>query len=376
MEADMRRTRVFLLSSLMLILWLTPFPVSAQGNDAGVGGRGAFFGQDFTLAEGEQWEGELVLFGGRLDLQRGSVVEGDVAVMGGEAQVAGTIEGDLVAFGGSLELGESAVIEGDVVVLGQLRRHPDSTIEGNLVEGLEAGKGLKYLPPVVNGRPGVGLVRPQPPTAPFDAPRWILGLLRAFAAMIAILTVAVIGILLLPDNLQRITRVMTASTALSFGVGLLTILLTAILIPLLTIICIGIPVAVVLGVALMLCAMVGWISAGRLVGERVVRVLNISTQSPVVEMLAGTILITLLGMIRCVGPLFTAVVLSWGIGAVVLTRFGAMAYPSPTTATGERPSGTSSPDAGAPSQSESGGALPIGDDSMPLEEATDVEPPQ
>ena len=126
----------------------------------------------------------------------------------------------------------------------------------------------------------------------------------------------------------------------------------------------------------MLCAMVGWISAGRLVGERVVRVLNISTQSPVVEMLAGTILITLLGMIRCVGPLFTAVVLSWGIGAVVLTRFGAMAYPSPTTATGERPSGTSSPDAGAPSQSESGGALPIGDDSMPLEEATDVEPPQ
>lgn len=317
----MKAVRLSVLFSLILALWMLVLPVSADG-----GGQSAIVAQDFTLGPGDRLEDDLVVFGGRLHLEQGSIVEGDIAIMGGEAKLEGYVDGDVVAFGASVELGSTAVIEGDVVVFGNVRRHPDATIRGNMVEGLEASKSFQYLPKMLNGRPGVKPTRPQS-RRQMSAPGWFVSLTRSVMTILALLFVAALVVILLPESLEHITRVMDDSVLLSLGVGVLTIILTLVLVPLLTIICIGIPLAIVLLVALLLCALIGWVAAGKLLGQKLLHLLKIGTSSPFVVILLGTLLITLLALVGCVGRVFALLLLSWSIGAVVLTRFGTASDP-------------------------------------------------
>lgn len=287
------------------------------------GGKSTIIAQDFTLGPGERLPDDLAVFGGRVNLELGSVAEGDVVLVGGEATIAGQVEGDVVAFGGSVELAATAVIEGDVVVFGHLRRHPRAEVKGSLVEGLEAtSESLRDLAEMLGGEAGTApgtpiRVRPQA-----RAPEWFVGLVRAISTILAVLLVATLVATLLPENLDHVTRMMVNSALLSIGTGVLTIALAAVLVPLLTVICIGIPLAIVLVIAIVLCALVGWVSAGCLVGRRLFEMLSVSRQSPLVEILCGTMLITLFSTIPCVGGLLAILLLSWSLGAVVLSRFG------------------------------------------------------
>jgi len=123
------------------------------------------------------------------------------------------------------------------------------------------------------------------------------------------------------------TDVMSGSALLSLGVGLLTILLSMVLLPLLVLICIGIPVAIVLALALMIAGLVGWVAAGKVIGQKVLQVLHAGGQTPLVEVLVGVFLISVLAQVECAGPILSIALLGWGLGAVVLTRFGTVAYP-------------------------------------------------
>jgi hypothetical protein len=66
-------------------------------------------------------------------------------------------------------------------------------------------------------------------------------------------------------------------------------------------------------------------------GERVTEWFKLPVTSPVGQALLGVLLISLLAQIPCLGPLAAFLVASAGIGAVVLTRFGAMTHPAPGT---------------------------------------------
>jgi hypothetical protein len=285
-------------------------PVLAQGPG------NAFFGQNIRIQAGETLDGDTSIFGGTATFDRGSVINGDVAVMGGEVTVNGTINGDLVAFGGIVDLGATAVIEGDVVALGAVRRHPDAQIHGRLLLGLAATRSLAVQP------------RPWPNTADTAArpvaPRLphVMTALRALATLFALLMAALAAVLILPDNLSNINQVMLSSAPLSAGVGALTLVVLAVLTPLLVVICIGIPVAMALLLVVAVGALVGWVAAGKALGARVMALAKVSPPSAVVEALLGVLLLTLAGYVPCVGWLFAFVALCWGLGATVLTRFG------------------------------------------------------
>jgi len=318
----MRLAKSYSLLLAILLFVLTPVCVCADG-----GGTAAVFGQDFFLEEGERLDDDLVVIAGRAHLQQDSILDGDVVIVGGEVEIEGTVTGDVAVLGGSLELGASSVIEGDVVAFGRIRRHPEAEIHGNMIEGEKIGTSFKYLPTIINGASGT-VQHPLPPTASrTDGLGWGIRLLRALGTIVALLIVAALAVVLLPDTVDRMTDVMSGSALLSLGVGLLTILLSMVLLPLLVLICIGIPVAIVLALALMIAGLVGWVAAGKVIGQKVLQVLHAGGQTPLVEVLVGVFLISVLAQVECAGPILSIALLGWGLGAVVLTRFGTVAYP-------------------------------------------------
>ena len=95
-----------------------------------------------------------------------------------------------------------------------------------------------------------------------------------------------------------------------------------ILLPILIIVCLGIPFAIVLAIAFALCGVLGWVAAGKMVGRRIVHTLRSSRISVLGETLLGTLVITLLSMVPCVGFFLALGILCWGVGGAVLTRLG------------------------------------------------------
>ena len=324
----MLKVRWILLLGLIALLALTVVPVQAQGN-----GRNTIIGEDHVLRAGQVVNGDLVLIGGRLVLEADSLVQGSVAVMGGELQASGVIEGDVVILGGLAELREDAVIEGDLVVFGELRRDPRAKVRGNIVEGLEAARRLENLPRFFldeAGRPRIPSPNPVPATPQRPMMRgwgWIGQTLRLLATWIVVLVVAALVAIILPENVERIIKVSVGSPVLCLGVGLLTTILVAVLTPLLVVICIGIPVALVLLIAYAVSALVGWVAVGKLVGDRLLLMAKYQARTPLLGILCGTLLITAIAQVPCVGGVFSLLVLSLGIGGVVLSRFGLLEDP-------------------------------------------------
>jgi len=311
------RWRLVLLVGLVA-LGLAVVPVRADD-----GRTLAIVGQDYTLQEGERLEDDLLVLGGLTRLLEGSVVEGNVVTVGGETTIAGSVRGDVVAIGGSVDLASTALIEGDLVVFGRARRHPEATVRGNTIEGLEATKRFSHVPRMCNG--GVPQLRPSRPAKPEQAARSSETVrLVATAAVILFLTALVVA--LLPEHLTRVSEAMTQVWLLCCGMGILTILVVLILIPVLVIICLGIPVAIVLAIGLLVSILIGLAAAGNLLGERLLKALGAGGQPPLLTTLAGTLVIALVAIIPYLGPALAAILGAWGVGAVVLTRFGSVPY--------------------------------------------------
>ena len=87
------------------------------------------------------------------------------------------------------------------------------------------------------------------------------------------------------------------------------------------------PVAFLLGVAMLVAGIFGWIAIGLLVGQRLLEAFGVKGITRLMAVAAGTLLISVLRAIPCLGALIGFVVGCAGLGAVVLTRFGTQTYP-------------------------------------------------
>lgn len=312
---------------LGLIFLITSTPVLADDD-----GQSAIFGQDFTLKPGERLGHDLAVFGGRVHLERGSVVEGDVAVLGGDARLEGVVKGSVVVIGGNVELDATAVVEKDLVTFGNVRRHSDAVVKGNIVQGLEAGKRFEELrsmfvrPTLVPQSPAPSRPRPVRPSAIGQA-------FRNIGTVLALLFVTACLVLVLPEHVERTKDAMVGWPAVSVVIGILTIIVAGLLMvvfALLSIVCIGIPLLIVLVIALAGCALLGVAAAGRWIGQKVLSAAHITRYKPLAETAVGVGLITIASLVPCIGTLFALGVVSWGIGGAVLTRLGSVPYaPSP-----------------------------------------------
>jgi len=323
---------------LALLVAIPATPALANGDDEGR----VVFGEDVTVEAGEELEGDLVVFGGDVLVKEGGRVDGDAAVIGGNVTVSGEVDGDLVAIGGNVELTSTAVIGGDLVAIGgRFEREEGAVVRGQVVRSLRFGFRFRGIAPL---RPPLAIER-------WGDVAWRL-FYRFLSALITVLTLTALGLLVvlfLPRQTQVVGQAILAAPLPALGVGLLTGIVALALMVLLAItICLS-PIAFLVGVATFAAGLFGWIAAGLLVGERVMEALNgfaleglplsvsrsaqarrVREPVPLVAAAIGVLLISLLAMVPCIGWLLALFLGLLGLGAVVLTRFGTIAYPAPT----------------------------------------------
>ncbi len=356
-----RKTSKLILLALVVLALILPYAVaSAQGP---VTGDKVIFGDSYTLQTGETLDGNLTVLGGNVTLEAGSTITGDVTVfgsnvsaagaiegnlvvIGGNGLAAGDIEGDLVVIGGNLTLQSSAVVAGDVnTVGGNLEQVPGSTIKGEVVKGFQFdgtnGIHIPGIPALPFFRPGEPPEINITPLLPNDAPGgWLLRyFLHGLSAVAWAALMAVLGVLvavLLPQQGGRVTTTVRESPLVSFGTGCLTSVLGIPILLLLAITICLLPLALILSLLLVVAALFGWVAVGWALGQKAMQALRTQSPTPLIEVVVGVVLLTLLWQMPRVIPCLGWFV-SWGIGlvagsiglgAVLLTRFGTRSYPA------------------------------------------------
>src|SRR5262249_20983454 len=91
--------------------------------------------------------GDIVRFGSDITISSDQVVEGDVVSFGGSVDVRGKVTGDVSAMGGALTLAATARVDGDVVCIGgTLHEEPGSSVGGQRVTAPRTPGARFFLP--------------------------------------------------------------------------------------------------------------------------------------------------------------------------------------------------------------------------------------
>ena len=304
---------------------------------------------DFDHSDGN----ELVRFGEDITISEGRVIEGDVVAIGGSITVLGRVTGDAVSMGGTVHVKGKGVVEGDVVSLGGggVMTSDSASIGGSDVSVGKFDFGhMNRMWPVIGA---VGL---------FGTGAWLVELL---VGLMITLFLAWISILLFRERLEHAAGVVHERFGRSMALGLLGWVLLVLAIPVgiialvltgviaIVILCItiiGIPVALLLIVALILgvigivmgaiyAAFLAYLTGAMFLGRRVFG--NRVGTKPLLAIAAGVLLIAALkAAAEVVGALsffafhpvgmafgFAAGLLGFiiataGLGALVGGRFG------------------------------------------------------
>ncbi len=313
----MRNKRLWMIV-LVLLLMVVPAVAFAQDGD----GDKFVFGEDYVLPAGEVLHGNLAVVRGTATLEVDSRVDGDVAVMGGRLIVAGTVEGNVAVLGGSVSLTDNAVIKGDLASFGgSVERAAGARLQGEVLGGPQL-PGDTSSPEVDSGTPagGVGRVIKQ----------WILWQLGALGSGLLLALLGLVAVALAPKAMGRMATAVATQPAMNFGAGLLTLAVGILGGAVLLIAC---GLGLLVWLALLVASLVGWFAVGLWAGQRLLAVIRLRTVSSLVEVAVGVFGITVLGRLPwCIGFLFTLIVGSIGLGAVVLTRVGSQAPQGPRSA--------------------------------------------
>jgi hypothetical protein len=327
--------RILTLFLLLTVLVLPTSPAYAQGPEPGSGGR-VIFGSNFTLESGDTFDGDLVVFGGNVSIEENANLNGDLVVIGGTVRSNGETSGSVVVVGGQISLDESALVVGDVVTIGgQLNRAEGAKIQGDVVNNVAPNvtfpngsmtPNAPNIPPVVDTPPNIN-IHFNPFAEFFGIIFWAVGA-SAFAMLLA---------LFWQPQIERTGQAMVSQPLMAGAIGLLSVVVGTIL--LLTILP---PLFVAFA------WFFGVVAMGMQVGDRFTKAIN-QNWSPVLTIGFGTFLLVLaggvIGLIPCLGGLILFLLGSVGVGASILTLFGARplqlpgmtVYTPPASPPGELP---------------------------------------
>ncbi|MGD8553877.1 MAG: polymer-forming cytoskeletal protein [Anaerolineales bacterium] len=316
------KKRLLLVPIVLLVALALPVSALADGYS---GGR-VIFGDDYTLESGEELDGDLLVFGGNVTLEQGSSVEGSVFVLGGYVRVGGEVEGDVGVLGGNVILGSRSMVDGDVTTLGgNLDRQPGAQVDGEVSSTFGFGFDFEALESIDLSR-----ISWVPRWSPWVGIVWFVFRILMLAALAALVA------MLWPQPVERTADAIASQPWLSGGIGLLTIVVTPLLLLLMIITLVLIPVSVATVLLVFVAGVFGWIALGTEIGRRLAGAFK-KEWHPAAAGSVGTLLLTFvvggLGMISCFAKLIPVLVACLGLGAVLLTRFGSRPYVRAETAT-------------------------------------------
>jgi hypothetical protein len=284
---------------LCSILWL------GAGTDPP--GSNILIRDSFTLPAGQTYSGDLIAVESHLTLEEGSTFEGNLILLGGTLQSAGRINGDVAALDSSIHFFSTAVLGGSVAALGE----PPTVDEGAEVTGsIQSIRGFSLS---AGNAPGAG--------------RWDVGyeITVILFRMFLLSAVAILIALFLPTPEERVARTLIVRPAISLLIGLLTTMASAALFLLLVVtVCLA-PIGLIGAAVVAVAILLGWTAMGHEIGGQLLGILGVKAH-PAVTAGVGTAILTLLasavGYVPFAGPILVLLVMSFGLGAVILTRFG------------------------------------------------------
>ena len=337
-ETDVRRrVLVSLMLALLIGLLLPAMPTTAASEppDDGV----VIWNEDYSLAEDEVLDGDLVVFNGDVTLESGSRVKGNVVIWNGNADASGVVVGNLVISKGEIHLGEDAHVQGDVVCSWNcgIQREEGARVDGDIIEGPT----LQGLPFADWGERGLQIRVPYRDAKPFwlSGPeqllKWVFRIVRGLVTILVIAAIGGVVALIWPEATAQVGRTAFGSPGASLGVGFLAIVAAiALIIALAITICLS-PAAALVALFLGAAGLFGWVAIGARVGERMLGAFGAAEAPPILVAGLGTLVITLItvGLSAgfCLAPLGWLLLFAigcFGLGSVVLTRFGTTPYVS------------------------------------------------
>ncbi len=132
------RSNPFKLRSLIILLVILLLGLSGCGQIVS--------GGSFTLGNGQQVTGSLIILSNNADLQEGSLVAGSVIQVCCNLTVNGKVKGGIQMVTGNIMLGPTAQIGRDInLVTGDFMQSPESQIAGQVTNGPSAGMFLSII---------------------------------------------------------------------------------------------------------------------------------------------------------------------------------------------------------------------------------------
>ena len=248
-------------------------------------------------------------------LGRDLVLEGraaaGVAVLRGSARIAGTVDGDVVVLGGRADLEPTASVDGDVFVLGgDIRAQPGSRVTGRTVAYPTAPGALLVL---AEG-PALGL-------SPWS--RVVVGTKLALLAAWLVTAMALVGAAWPAIESTAAAIAEAPLRSLSTGlVAVLAMLLLGLFLSAFLGVAAGVPLLVLLGLASLVLKLWGTVAVCALLGRGVVRFAGWRGSGPLASTLYGLALLGVLKFVPWVGVWAWTAATLVGVGASLLTKLG------------------------------------------------------
>jgi hypothetical protein len=313
-----RKNIALILGIILVILTALPSPASAAGSSKDVSDE-IKIGDNFILYEDQTYEGNLFILGGTVSLERNSTLNGDIIMLGANLVVNGTINGDIVTLGGVAEVNEEGRVIGDINSAGAyLDIDPEAYIEGD-INTETSGSFWTQLPA------GVQIRKMDVTLNPFLEILWF-----AFRTLLWAL-LAILTVMFLPKQADRVVHAVVSEPWLSGGLGLLTVIIAPIVLVILSITIILIPLTLTTAIVLIIGWAFGVISLGLELGRRMAIVFNRSWH-PALSAGVGTFILILVtnGLVAfspCLGWIPKLIIGILGLGGVMITFFGTRNYP-------------------------------------------------
>ncbi len=255
-------------------------------------------------------------------------VRGNVVVVFGNAEVSGRVDGSVVTVFGNLLLNDSSEVTGNIVAVGgYLDQDPAAQVD-NVVsfDPMRFGRGDGWI----------GLFS-------HDG----MSFLICQGTFLLTVFMAVLAVVVMPrQRFDNITGVLRTSLMPSLGVGVGMALgghfVVAILMAVLVLTVIGVPLALLVGMALLMVAVVSVAVCGASIGDRLCLLAGGKCQSPWLVVVVGMTALhgvsfvgsllglvggaeTMASLVVVLGMTIKTVAYLLGLGAIVLSRFGSKA---------------------------------------------------
>jgi hypothetical protein len=262
------------------------------------------FGND-VVVDTEQWYcGHVTDYGG--DITVLGRVSNDVTAVGGNIVVSGEVDGRVLALGGNVMLQPGAHIAGDVQTYGgSVSRSPGVEVDGRIDRGISTDQfSLPHFTSIIPVR--------------LD---WADVIFWAFSGLIISL--------FLPSQLIRVRLMARHQPLGSLFIGLLAYVIGVVAALVLVLSCLGIPLALAIGVVLWGGSIFGTAALGLWLGSALVPGAGSHRRLPfIMATVIGITMLAIASSAPVIGGIIRVLVSCAGLGAVLLSIV-AMRHPSP-----------------------------------------------